>query len=148
MQIQIKHYGFVKGGIKTYYNPELYRDQLAALEGVEFVEIIKKKHEKPSSNIYNYYRGCILPICFATDRFNGLDNKDEVHSKYFAQKFLTHTELVAIGEDKYEIVITRSLADLNKDEMTDFVNRCIVDCNDNNITIPESSDYYNKWYNK
>lgn len=148
MKLQIKHYGRIENGKKLYYNQPLYNHQIQALEGKQFVEIIQEVHKKPSQNSYNYYRGAILPTCYQSEMFNHLDNKDDIHTLYFAPKFLSYKKLANIGGQQKEVTITRSLADLNQEEMTDFINRVKADCEMNQIFIPDSSEYYNKLYQK
>jgi len=148
MNIDYKHYGIVKNGKKIYHLPELYQSQLQALEGKQFVEIIKQVHKKPSPSQFGYYRGAILPVCFKSEMFCHLDNKDEIHELYFAQKFLTHKQLATIGGKQKEVPVTRSLADLSQEEMTEFISRVKADCEMNGITIPESHEFYNKLYQK
>lgn len=148
MTVDIKHYGRVENGKKIYYNQPLYANQLQSLEGQQFVEIIKAIRRKPSISQYNYYRGGILPTCYQSEMFCHLDNKDEVHSLYFAPKFLTHKKLAIIGGKQIEVPETRSLADLTQDEMTIFITKVKADCEMNNISIGDPQDYYNKFYNK
>ena len=148
MNISLNHYGIVKGGKKIYFNQPLYDSQVQSLEGKQFVEIIQEVHRKPSISQNNYYRGCILPACYSSEKFSHLDNKDQIHSLYFAKKYLTHIELVEIGGEKYEVSITRSLADINTDEMREFTNKCIADAETSGISIPDPADFYNKFYNK
>lgn len=148
MNIQIKHYGTIKGGKKIYFNQTLYDSQMQSLEGKDFVEIIQEVHRKPSVNSNNYYRGGILPTCYQAEMFSHLDNKDQIHSLYFAPKFLTHIELVNIAGEQKEVTITRSLADLNQEEMTSFITKVKSECNLLGLEIGEPQDYYNKFYNK
>lgn len=148
MKSAVKHHGVIERGVKKYYNPELYQRQIDSLEGKRFVEIIQEVKNKPSRNQYNYYRGGILPTCFQSEMFCHLDNKDKVHELYFAKKFLTHKELVILGNERYEVDITRSLADLSDSEMTDFIDRVLADCANLGIYILSPEEYYNKYYNK
>lgn len=146
--MEIKHYGIVERGIKKYFIPELYQQQVQALEGKRFVEIIREVKNKPTQSQFNYYRGGILPTCYSAEMFNHLDNKDKVHEFYFAKKFLTHIELFEFKGEKREIEVTRSLADLSDKEMTDFISRVLAECDELGITILSPDQYYNKFYTK
>lgn len=148
MNCDIRHYGRVEKGIKIYFNPDLYRDQLASLEGKDFCEVIKQKHKKPSNNQYGFYRGGILPTCYQTEMFNHLDNKDSIHEDYFAPKFLGFSKMVEVGGKKYEFWKVRSLADLTEKEMSEFITRVLAECDLNGIEIPSPEQYYSKYYNK
>jgi len=148
MQTDIRHYGRIENGKKIYYNQSLYDSQIQALEKKEFVEVIKQVHKKPSVNSYNYYRGGILPTCYQSEMFCTLNNKDEVHTLYFAPKFLSYKVMSNIGGKQIETTITRSLADLNQEEMTEFISKVKNECRELEIPVGEPQDYYSKFYNK
>jgi hypothetical protein len=148
MKPTIRHYGIIERGVKKYYNPDLYKRQIESLEGRRFVEIIQEVKQKPSINQYNYYRGGILPSCYASEMFSHLDNKDKVHELYFAKKFLTRKELLILPKERYEVDITRSLADLSQAEMSEFIDRVLAECAILGIEILTPEEYYDKFYNK
>lgn len=148
MKTNISHYGEVKRGKKVYYNPDLYQRQIDSLEGRKFVEIIKPITKKPSLGQYGYYRGGILIACHLSEMFCHFDNKDDVHTLYFAKKFLSYTRLVVLPNEKYEVMVTRSLADLDREEMSEFIERVKADCAMNGIEILSPEDYYNKYYQR
>src|SRR5688572_22259529 len=125
MKLQINHYGHVEAGKLKLAIPDLYRQQLAELEGQEVVMVIKKKHKKPTNSQYGYYRGAILGTCFKTEHFNGLDKKDDIHDLYFAPKFLSYKQVVLMGGRKKGVIRVRSLADLTDEEMSEFISRCL-----------------------
>lgn len=147
MKIQIKHSGKVVNGVKIYDNPLLYRQQLQELEGKEFIEIIKEKTRKPSNNQYGFYRGGILPTCHSSEMFSHFDTKDDIHSNYFAPKFLSYMVNVKVGNESYEIKKVRSLSEISEKEFSVFIERVIADCADNGIHILLPEEYYNKHYN-
>jgi hypothetical protein len=148
LKVTVKHYGIVERGKKKYYQPDLYERQLQSLEGKRFVEIIQECKQKPSVSQFNYYRGGILPTCYQSEMFCHLDNKDKIHDLYFAKKFLTHRELVVLKDEKYEVNITRSLADLSQDEMSEFIEKVLAKCAELDIDILSPEQYYNKYYSK
>lgn len=128
--------------------PELYEKQIQSLEGRRFVEIISEVKQKPTQSQFGYYRGGILPTCYQSEMFSHLDNKDKIHELYFAKKFLTHVELLVLPNEKYEVQITRSLADLSDKEMSEFIERVLAECANLGIEVLPSEMYYNKIYNK
>jgi len=146
MKTHIPHYGEVKRGKKVYYNPDLYQRQIDSLEGRKFVEIIKPITKKPTLDQYGYYRGGILVACHLSEMFKHFDNKDDVHTLYFAKLFLTHKQLVVLPNEKYEVTLTRSLADLDRGEMTEFIERVLAKCAELDIEIMPPDAYYNKYY--
>jgi len=147
MDLQIRHYGRVKNGKLIFDIPSLYDDQLRELEGQNIVMIIKKKHEKATLSQYGYYRGCILPLCYESEMFSSYDNKDEIHDVYFAPKFLSYKRLRP-DDHNIEVTTVKSLADLNKEDMTKFIERVIADCEMNGISVPPPELAYNKYYQK
>jgi len=146
MKIEIKHSGEVRNGVKYYDNPDLYRQQLQELEGKRFIEIIKEKHRTPSNGQYGFYRGGILPICYTTEMFSYFDNKDDIHSNYFAPKFLSYKVVVKVKNERYEITKVRSLTELSEKEFAMFIERVIIECSELGIEIPDHNQYYNKYY--
>lgn len=147
MRIEIKHSGHVKNGVKYYDNPELYRQQLQELEGKRFVEIIKEKHQSPSRSQYNYYRGGILSTCHSSEIFSHFDTKDDIHTDYFAPKFLSYVVQVKIKNERYEVKRVRSLTELNDKEMSVFIERVLADAAELGIQVLSGEEYYNKYYN-
>lgn len=148
MKLTIKHYGRVVEGRVEYYNYHLYKDQISALNGKEFVMEFKEKHIKPSTDQHGYYRGGILITCHKTEMFSHCDKKDDIHDDYFAPKFLGYVKVVTIGGKASEQFKVRSLSDLDKEEMTEFISRVIADCEMNGIKIPSPEEYYNKYYQR
>ncbi len=149
MKIEIRHYGRIRNGEVIYDIPTLYQQQLLELEGKDIVMTLKKRHEKPSRSQYNYYRGAILVACHKSDQFKHFDNKDEIHETYFAPKFLSYKKLVHIeGQRPYEVTLVRSLTELSKEEVSEFLERVLADLANNEIECPEPEDYYNKYYEK
>lgn len=149
MKVEVKHYGFIdQNGKKTYYSPEIYRSQIDSLRGCEFVEVIKRKHQKVTLSQHAYYRGVILVTCHKTNRFIHFDSKDCIHDDYFAPKFLGYVKPVEIDGVTKEQFKVRSLENLNKQEMSEFIERVLADCEDNRISIPSPEEAFNKYYQK
>lgn len=110
--------------------------------------VVKKKYKKPSRNQYNYYRGGILGTCYKSEFFSSLDNKDDIHDLYFAPKFLRYKIMVDFGGQKREEFVTRSLADLSNEEMSDFITKVLGECNELGIEVLPSELFWLKYYNK
>lgn len=148
MKLQVNHYGRVRGGEIIYAIPELMRQELAALEGKDVIITIKKKHEKASTNQYGYYRGGILGTCYKSNHFAALDTKDQIHELYFAPKFLTYKKLVEISGVRKEVTVTRSLADLSVEEMSEFLEKVLAECAHLGIEVLPAEMYYSRFYSK
>ena len=148
MKLQIKHYGRVRAGKIVWDLPELHSQQLLSLEGKNIVAIYNERHEKPSMSQYGYYRGALLVACYQSEMFSSVDNKDDIHDLYFAPKFLKYVKMVEIGGEKREVAVVRSLSDLNKTEMTDFIEKVLGDMAENEIAAPRPEEFYNKYYQK
>ncbi len=145
MNLIINHYGRIKAGKLIFDIPDLYNHQLLELEGCDVVVNIKKRFKKPSISQYNFYRGGILLACYQSEEFSWCDNKDVIHDTYFAPKFLSYT---VKGKDGKEIKLVRSLADINNEEMTEFISRVLADCTEMGIIVPSPEQFYNKYYQK
>lgn len=147
MKLSIRHFGKVKGGRTVFSNQQLYFQQLSQLEGKEFELVIKERLKRPTISQYNYYRGAILSSCFESEMFSYFDTADQIHSDYFAPKFLSHTVLVKLPTKQYEILKVRSMADLTRKEISEFIERVIVECALIDIQILSPEEYQNKHYN-
>lgn len=146
MKTLVNHYGVIKNGKKYYFNPKLYEDNMRMLEGQQFVETIKKVHKKPSVSTYNYYFGGVLATCHTTEMFSHLDKKEDIHTDYFGPKFLAYKKLVNIGGQNKEIWILPSLADINQEAFSEFIEKCKIECAMLGIIVLEPDQYYNKYY--
>lgn len=149
MKPQVRHFGKIVNGKRSYYNLELHHQQLLALEGKEFEEVIKERVKKITISQHNYYRGAILPTCHQSEMFCHYDNKDEIHDEYFSEKFLKYVKMANNPDGtKTEKIKYRSLSDLNRKEMSDFIEKVIADCDLNGIIVLSPESYYNKLYDK
>lgn len=142
----IKHYGVVKNGKKIYHNPFLYKQQLQALEGKEFMELIEEKHYKPSQDQHSYYRGGILGTCIQTEYFSHFANEDAIHADFFAPMFLSYTVQVVTPEKSYIQTKIRSTAELTKKEYSEFIEKVINWCGLNEIEIAPAELYHSRYY--
>ena len=147
-KVHIRHFGKVIKGRKVYNNQQLYNHQLEALEGQEFEEITKKRTKNKTISQNDYYRGAILPTCYASEMFAHYDKPDDIHEEYFKEKFLSYTKLVNMPNgSKIEKIKYRSTSDLNREEMSTFIEKVLIDCACMNIIVLSGEQYYNKLYN-
>ena len=145
-KIDIKHQGKVVGGKISHYNLELYQQQLYELEGKEIVILIKERHKKITTSQQGFYRGGILPSCYNSEMFSHFDTKDDVHSNYFAPKFLSYIVPVKIKNEQYEIKKVKSLTELSDKEMSVFIERVLAECAELGIIVLSPEEYNNKYY--
>lgn len=148
MKLLINHYGRVRNGELIYSLPELLDQNIRELEGSNFVMTLKKQHEKPSISQYGFYRGCILICCHKSEAFVAMDTKDSIHEKYFAPRFLSYKTIAEVSGKRYEVTLVRSLADLSKEEMSEFLERVIAHCEELGISVPPPELFYQKYYQK
>lgn len=144
--MKIRHHGRIENGRIIHYNEELYQQQLQALEGKEFVLVIEERHRKPSPSQQGFYRGGILPSCHNSELFFHFDKPEDIHTDFFAPKFLGYTTVVQLPHEKYEQKHVKSLADVTDKEMTAFIDRVLAFCAENDIVILEPDNYLNKKY--
>lgn len=142
----INHYGRINKGRKEYYNFPLYKKQIEALEGKEFIEHIFEKPKKVSADQHGYYRGGILGTCIKTEYFAHFAKEDDIHDDFFAPMFLSYTQRVKTPEKSYIITKIRSTADLTKKEFSEFIEKVIAWCAENDIEIGEPEAYYSRYY--
>lgn len=142
----VRHYGRVHRGKKIYYNQPLFDRQIEALEGKEFVEIIKEKHKKPSLDQHGYYRGGILGTCMQTEYFAHFHNEDQIHEDFFAPMFLSYSVQVVTPKESYLQKKIRSTADLSRKEYSEFIEKVKGWCIENDIVILDADAYENKFY--
>ena len=143
MSLIVRHYGKIENGKKTYYNPELYKQQMDQLEGQEFEEVIKKRHRKVSDDQHSYYRGAVLGTIAKHDSFIHFNKPDDIHDDVIAPMFLGYTKVVTLENQQWEIKLVKSTADLNKDEMREFIEKTIAwAAIEFGIIILDSTQYY------
>lgn len=144
MPPQIRHYGIMKSRKIHLHNLPLYEKNADALEGKRIEFVMKEEHEKPSHDQHAYYRGGVIETGLTAECFGGW-TADELH-KEFADTFLGTSILVRIVRKDGSIVQhTRrdvpSLADLNKKEMSEYVEKCIAFLAQEGITVYDSNAY-------
>ena len=140
----LRHFGKVVNGRRIYYNDTLHTESLHDLEGQEFVETIKLKHVKVSTDAHGYYRGGILGECMEYEMFRGWE-REEIH-QHFARLFLKYKFTVKYiqtnGETSYaESERIQSTAELSSKEMFEFCEKCIHWCAEQGIIIKSPEQY-------
>jgi len=148
MKPQVRHFGKIVNGKRSYYNLELHHQQLLALEGKEFEEVIKERAKKITLDQLAYYYGAILPTCYMSEMFSHYDNKEEIHEEYFAEKFLRYTKIVNNTDGtKTTKIKYHSITEYNRKEMSEFIQKVLADCDMNGIIVLSPEQYQNKTYN-
>ncbi len=142
-KVTLRHYGKITNGKKEYFNPALYKQQLDALEGQEFEEVIKKRFRKVSDDAHAYYRGAILKTAHQHEDFIHFDKPDNIHDDVIVPMFLSHIKTVTLKgrtTDKIEYVSTGSLS---KDEMSVFIERVLAWlATEHGIIVLTPEEYY------
>ena len=148
MKVNVRHFGKVINGKRVYNNLELHRQQLLQLEGKDFEEVIKERSKRVTLDQFSFYYGGILPTCYNSETFSHYDNHEEIHEEYFAPKFLKYTKQVnSLDGTKKESVKYRSLSDLNRKEMSEFIEKVLIETELLGIHVLTSEEYKNKIYN-
>lgn len=147
MAVQIKHFGKVVNGKRVYSNLTLHHQQLLALEGKEFEEVIKERTKKVTLDQYAFFYGAILPTCHNSEMFSHYDKPEDIYEDYFADKFLSYKKLITLPDGTtYTKTKYRSLTELNRKEMSAFIESVLRDCDMNGILVLPPEMYKNKTY--
>ncbi len=117
--IKPKFYGVVKRGKFVPERPEQRDAYLAGLEGRVVEEVIARKQDSKTLNQLAYFHGV---ICFLASEASGYTAKEV--KGLLKEQFLRRYVETAKGEVGY----TPSLADLKKEEMSKFIDDCIILC--------------------
>ena len=143
-QTVIKHFGKVVNGKRIYNNPALHDEYVKDLEGKEFVEVIKVKFKKVSTDAHGYYRGGILGECMNYEMFQGW-TREEIHDNHFAPLFLSYKKAIKYlsgGETLFrETTVVESTANLSSKEMFEFCERCIQWLTEVGIVVHTPEEY-------
>ncbi len=147
MAVNIRHFGVIKNGKRVYHNLSLHHQQLLALEGKEFEEVIKERVKKNTLSQYAFYYGAILPTCHNSEMFSHYNKPEDIHEDYFADMFLSYKKLIQLPDGKrVEKTKVKSLSELNRKEMSAFIEKVIAECETNGINILSEEQYKNKTY--
>ena len=141
----VKHFGKIVDGIKKYYRPTLYQEQLKALEGKEFVEIIQEKHQHITDDQRGYYRATNRWLIDNTEAFGGWE-EDELHQE-FCNLFASYKKWIGGEVTGVEKTFVESTSNMGKKRMAKFID-------DRNkwlsmqysIEVPSPEEYYTGKY--
>lgn len=145
-EVQIYHLGTVKNGRVDYDRPVFYQSEMAKLEGKKiraYFEEIKEK--KTVSQLAFYFGGIVRKTCMGSTLFDGW--MEEEIDQFFRKRFLTYIKTIQYLDKTSEFVqVINELRDLNKDEMTIFIDRVIQFLAEHGIEVLDPEMYkYNKY---
>lgn len=143
MQILVKHRIDIDNtGKISFKDLDLFNRQKDSLRGKKVILYMVEDEAKASPDQLKYYFGVLLRIAFKSDMYNHYDKSDDLHYKHFVWKYLSYTEIIEIEGKKKLIKKTRSLSeDLTVSEMSDFIERVIVDLAEDNIDVLSPQEY-------
>ena len=136
----LRFFGTVQDG-KLSCEEEI-RTTLSKLEGKKLQIILKLTRRNPSRNQHAYYRSTVLPVCVEIFRsFGNVVSEKEVHNH-----MKEHVgKLVKPIHDEYGEVLSytvRSLGEVEKGEMTEFITQCIAFAAEYGRMIPSPEEFY------
>ena len=150
MSIVIKHFGKIVSGVKSYYNTDLYEENLKQIEadGGEFVETIKLRGKKISNDTYAYFFGGVIKTALEFELFRGW-TKEEVRWHYedifLSEEIMTKQLIGAVT--KLEIVRKHvSIADVGQKKMNAFIEQVIADLAMKGIVVLDPEQYRLEMY--
>ncbi len=135
----LKHYGQVSNGMVKFYQVDLYKANLKELEGQEIEVTIKKRHKQRSDDQAGFYRGGICRVCIQYEMFSHMEVED-VH-EFFANKFLSYNKHLQVGQETFLLKKTISTTSLSKEEMKEYIDKCIHWCAEHGIEIKDPEQY-------
>lgn len=147
MNTVIKHFGSItKEGKIIFLNEELWNEQRVSLAGKDFELTIQERKRKASPSQFSYYFGGILPTCLKCEAFSHFYTVEEVHDNVFSQMFLCHQTMVNLKGVRYTANHVRRLSELSKKELSEFIEKVLNWCAENNIEILPADQYTSKFY--
>ncbi len=145
--ITLRHFGrILDNGNISFYNSEMWEQQRFILRGKEFELTIKERHKRPSVNQIGYYFGGILRTCLTCEAFSHFQTVEDIHKDIFAPMFLSYQTKVYLGKASWMVNHVRGLGDLSKSETSEFVEKVLMWCAENEINILPSDQYVEKYY--
>lgn len=146
-KVIIRHFGkILPNGNISFYNNEMWENQRFALRGKDFELVITEKLRRPSRNQFNYYFGGILGTLLTCEAFSHFNTPEEIHKQIFSPMFLSYSDKVYLGKASWMVPHVRSLGDLSKSETSEFVEKVLQWCAENDITILPAEVYVEKHY--
>lgn len=145
-EVQVYHYGTVKGGRIIYDRPLFFESELIRLEGkVVKVVVEERKEKKTVPQLAFYFGGIVRKTCMSSTLFEGW--MEEEIDQFFRRRFLSYIKTIHLSDSTITPVqVINELRDLTKEEMTVFVNHVIQFLAENGIEVLEPEMYkYNKY---
>jgi hypothetical protein len=134
----------MKGRKIHLHNLPLYEKNADALEGKRIEFVMKEEIDKPSVDQHAYYRGAVIETGLTAECFGGWTG-DDLH-EFFANEFLGANVMVHVVRKDGSVINkmnrnVSSLSDLNKKEMSEYVEKCIAFLALEGITVYDSNQY-------
>jgi hypothetical protein len=141
----LKFFADTENGELIYHDKKLF-DSMIRNMGNKKVEVVVKPVSKPTSlSQHGYYRGVILEACFESEMFSHYDNPDQIHEEYFKPRFLRFTKMIQNPHGgKSEVVLYRSMSDMDNEETSKFIDRVITECGVLGISFRSAEEYWSK----
>lgn len=148
----IKHKFSVHNGVRTYYEPDLHKRNLEAIEaaGGQGVEMIRVASKRISNDTYAYFFGGIIKTALQFEIFRGWEEKDI--RLYYEDMFLSYEKCLVLQDDEGMpvsqkiIKVHRSISDCNQKEMNVFCEEVIADLAIKGIIVLTPEQYYLEKY--
>lgn len=120
--IKPKFYGVIERGVFVPERQEQRDAYLAGLEGRVVEEVIARKQDSKTLNQLAYVHGVVFVIASEASGYTRVEIKGLLKG-YFLKRYATK-RLSSMGIK--QIPYVPSLADLKKDEMSKFIDDCII----------------------
>lgn len=143
MQILVKHrteVDFNTGKI-TFKDLELFNKQKDSLRGKKVIIYMVEDEPVTSPDQIRYYFGVLLRIAHKSNEYNHYDKSDDLHYKHFGFKYLGYTDVEEVEGKKRLVKKIKSIAELPMSEMSEFIERVIVDLADDGIDVLSPQEY-------
>lgn len=142
-QILVKHrveIDFNTGKI-NFKDLELFNKQKDGLRGKKVIIYMLEDEPKATTDQIKYYFGVLLRIAHKSNDYNHFDKSDDLHYKHFGNKYLGYTEVEEKEGIKKLVKKIKSIAELPMSEMSDFIERVIVDLAQDGIDVLSPQEY-------
>lgn len=147
MNPTIRHFfRILDNGNIVFYNPEMFENQKISMRGKEGELIMKERVKRPSFNQTGYYFGGILRTCLTCEMFSHYSDVQDIHKELFAPMFLSYQTKVFLGKASWMQQHIRSFGELTKLETSEFIDKVLRWCEENEIVILPAEQYVEKFY--
>lgn len=142
-QILVKHrvdIDFNTGKV-NFKDLELFNKQKDSLRGKKAIIYILEDEPNSSPDQIKYYFGVLLRIAHKSNDYNHFDKSDDLHYKHFGNKYLGYSEVEEKEGKKRLVRKIKSIAELPMSEMSEFIERVIVDLAMDGIDVLSPQEY-------